>query len=266
MTSLLLLHGLTFDHHQWDPVRRHLDPALPVVAPDLPGHGSAPAWPSYDITALVDRLHDQAASAAPIVVGHSLGGVLATIYAARHPVRAVVNVDQILLPGPFGDLVRAAEPVLRGPGWRSVWDDLMDGMHIDRLPPDAQRLVRSGSRPSADLLLGYWAELISRTGDEIAEQRTAELRAIAARDVPYRFITSSEPPRPYREWMSALLPRLEVHVLPGGTHFPHLADPEAVARLIVRGATAPDHRAPARSADGDRSAATPTDGPRPAVR
>jgi pimeloyl-ACP methyl ester carboxylesterase len=29
-----------------------------------------------------------------VLVGHSIGAVIATRYAARHPVRAVVNLDQ----------------------------------------------------------------------------------------------------------------------------------------------------------------------------
>jgi pimeloyl-ACP methyl ester carboxylesterase len=243
MTSLLLLHGLTFDHHQWDPVRRHLDPSVPVVAPDLPGHGATPAWPSYDTSALVDWLHTQAGPTPPVVVGHSLGGVLATIYAARYPVEAVLNVDQVLLPGPFGDLVREAVPVLRGPSWRTVWDGLVAGMHVDRLPPDMQQLVLTGSRPTADLLLGYWSDLITYTNDEIAAQRSAELAAIAARAIPYRFVTSAEPPRPYLDWMVSLLPHLERHTIPGGSHFPHLADPAAVARLILDGDAAPKAQA-----------------------
>jgi pimeloyl-ACP methyl ester carboxylesterase len=155
MTSLLLLHGLTFDHHQWDPVRRFLDPAVPVTAPDLPGHGTSPALPSLDTVSVADWLHSQVGPAAPVVVGHSLGGILATVYAARYPVQAVVNIDQILLPGPFGTLVRDAEPALRGPSWQSVWEDLLKGMNIDRLPPEMRELVRTGSHPTADLLLGY---------------------------------------------------------------------------------------------------------------
>jgi pimeloyl-ACP methyl ester carboxylesterase len=236
MTSLLLLHGLTFDHRQWAPLRRFLDPAVQVLAPDLPGHGSAPARPSYRSSDVVAELHRQVTAAgleAPIVAGHSLGGVLATIYAARYPASAVVNVDQVLIPGPFGDLLRDAEPTLRSPAWHTVWDGLLAGMHIERLPAPMRDLVRSGSRPSAELLLGYWSELLEKTGDQIAKERAADLAMIGSRGIPYRFIASSEPPAPYRQWMASLLPSVRVDVLPGGTHFPHLADPEAVARLVL---------------------------------
>jgi pimeloyl-ACP methyl ester carboxylesterase len=234
MTSLLLLHGLTFDHRQWDPLRRFLDPAVQVLTPDLPGHGASDPLPAYDTASVTAWLHAQVGDSAPVVVGHSLGGILATVYAARYPVRAVVNIDQILLPGPFGALVRDAEPTLRGPSWRPVWESLLAGMHIERLPAEMQELVHAGSRPTASLLLGYWSEILTNTDDQLAGQRSAELATIAARGIPYDFVTSSEPPRAYRDWMTSLLPALEVTVLPGGTHFPHLADPEAVAGLIQR--------------------------------
>jgi pimeloyl-ACP methyl ester carboxylesterase len=236
MTSLLLLHGLTFDHRQWDPLRSHLPAGCPVLAPDLPGHGSAPALPSYSTAGLCARLHDQVVAAgltAPVVVGHSLGGVLATVYAARYPVSGVVNIDQILLPGPFGALVRDAVPTLNSPSWRTVWDGLLAGMHVSLLPPPMRSLVVSGSRPSAALLLGYWSELIDNTDDEIVKQRSSDLAAIATAKIPYDFITSSEPPKPYRSWMNSLLPDLRVTVIPNSGHFPHLADPEGVARLIA---------------------------------
>jgi len=130
-------------------------PGTPLPGPDLPGHGSSPALPSLDTASVADWLHSQSGPSAPIVAGHSLGGILATVYAARHPAQAVVNIDQILLPGPFGILVRNAEPTLRSPSWPQVWQDLLTGMHIDRLPPEMQSLVRTGTHPTADLLLGY---------------------------------------------------------------------------------------------------------------
>ena len=97
------------------------------MAFDLPGHGDSPPRDSYDPADVADVLHDAigAAGLAALVlvlvlVGHSIGAVLATVYAARHPTRAVPNNDQPLLAGPFGELLRSVEPVLRGPDWLSV--------------------------------------------------------------------------------------------------------------------------------------------------
>ena len=72
--------------------RRHL-------VPDLPGYGRSP-WPAEPLSlpALADRVAGWMrgrAEGPAILVGHSMGGVLALLLAERHPdrVRAVIDVD-----------------------------------------------------------------------------------------------------------------------------------------------------------------------------
>ncbi|MGC5310633.1 alpha/beta fold hydrolase [Micromonospora zamorensis] len=237
---LVLLHGLTYDRRQWDPVRRELaaiDPNRQVLTLDLPGHGDAPRRQSYRMAEVAEVLHDQvteAALAQPIVVGHSVGAVVATTYAARYPVRGVVNLDQILLPGPFGAAVRQAESTLRGPDWRRVWDGMLAGMGIESLPPEAREIVTTVTDPRPDLLLGYWGEILRGSDEDVAAERHRDLRSIGERGIPYRWVTSSEPPPRYLTWLTETLPEVVVTVLPGG-HFPHLAEPATIARLLATG-------------------------------
>jgi pimeloyl-ACP methyl ester carboxylesterase len=237
-SPLVLLHGLTFDRRHWEPLRRELailDPARAVLALDLPGHGDAPVRTSYALEEVAEVLHGQIAAAGltepPIVVGHSVGAVIATVYAARHPAREVVNLDQILLPGPFGAIVRAAEPELRGPGWRAVWERMVAGMGIDTLRGEARHLAETATDPRPDLLLGYWAEILHRTDQQIRADREADLRTIGERGIGYQWFTAAEPPAPYVEWMTALLPTTVVTVLPG-SHLPHLEHPAELARQL----------------------------------
>ncbi|GAB7045825.1 alpha/beta fold hydrolase [Catenuloplanes indicus] len=235
MTDLLLLHGLTYDHRTWDPVRAALPPGHRVLAPDLPGHGAAPRRASYALSEVVDVLHARAEAAGlvnPVVAGHSLGAVIATAYAAVHPVSRVVNVDQVLLIGPFGTAVRAAVPVLRGPDWRTVWDRMLAGMGVESLPDAARTLVETATDPRPDLLLGYWSEIIERPAAEIEADAAARLRTIAARGTGYHWVTGREPSERYLAWLHAHAPHAAVTVVPGG-HFPHLADPARVARIIA---------------------------------
>jgi pimeloyl-ACP methyl ester carboxylesterase len=110
---LVLLHGLTFDRSLWRPSLAELsriDPGRRVLALDLPGHGASPGWPSYDVQSLADGIHravDEAGLQSPVVVGHSIGGVIATAYAAQHPTCGVINVDQPLQVAPFAALVQS---------------------------------------------------------------------------------------------------------------------------------------------------------------
>lgn len=238
---LLLVHGLTFDRRQWGPVLRALDPDRRAVAVDLPGHGDSPPLQDFTLDDVAAAIHDAAAVAgldAPIVVGHSLGGALATTYGARYPARAVVNVDQPLLAGPFSQVLREVEPLLRGSDWERVWARMLGGMGIDGLPADAQELVRTATTPRQDLLLGYWDEVLTVPADELDARRVEELRAIRERGVPYHYVTGAEPPPRFRAWLEAAVPDVAVTVLPGSGHFPHLAQPAAVARIASEAAAA----------------------------
>ncbi|MFG1604815.1 alpha/beta fold hydrolase [Actinoplanes sp. NPDC049265] len=234
---LVLLHGLTFDRRQWGPLVRELaavDRGRRVLALDLPGHGGSRDV-AYDTSLVGALVHEAVAAAglgAPVVVGHSVGGVLATMYAAHFPAAGVVNLDQALIMGPFGDLVRRSEPRLRGPRWREeVWDRLLAGMGVDELPAEGRELVES-CVPRADQLLGYWDDIFRHSDAAIAGMRRDELGVIAARGIGYHWVTSAEPEPVYVRWLTGAVPGVAITVLPGG-HFPHLSHPAEVAALLV---------------------------------
>ncbi|MBE3015116.1 alpha/beta hydrolase [Microbispora sp. NEAU-D428] len=233
---LVFLHGLGFDRRQWRPVLSelaHVDPHRRAIAFDLPGHGDSPDAKSYDLREVADLVHtalvEAELGADPVVVGHSIGGVLATAFAGKYPVEAVVNVDQPLLVGPFGDLLRKLEPVLRSPAYGEVWDHMLQGMHIELLPPEAQELVNSSRPPGRHLMLGYWNEVLTRTADELKTERTRDLQSISS----YHYVTGAVPPPPYREWLESAAPGVTITVLPGSGHFPHLAHPRSLAELLA---------------------------------
>jgi pimeloyl-ACP methyl ester carboxylesterase len=82
---ILLLHGAGGDMRVWDTIA----PLLPgrVLAMDLRGHGRSGDGP-WDWEAVLDDLEavtDHFGLSAPAVVGHSLGGMLAGMWARRHP-------------------------------------------------------------------------------------------------------------------------------------------------------------------------------------
>jgi pimeloyl-ACP methyl ester carboxylesterase len=236
MAELLLIHGLTYDHRTWELLRRHLDPSHRLLAVDLPGHGGRPPQDAYPLDDVIADVHDQAVGAGygePVVVGHSAGAIIAHAYAARFPASAVVNVDQMVLPGPFFGAVRAAEPQLRGPDWRGFWDRMLAGMGIDSLPAEARDIVENATAPRPDLLLGYWDEILRNSDEQIRAYREQELRAIADKGLDYQWLNAVEPPAPYLRWLRSILPRAEVTIVPG-SHFPHLSDPASVAAVLNR--------------------------------
>lgn len=88
---IVWIHGLGESSTSFEPVIMRL-PNLEHVLVDLPGYGRSP-W----IAALgLEKLADHLAGWLPadsFVIGHSMGGVLATLIAERAATRGIINVD-----------------------------------------------------------------------------------------------------------------------------------------------------------------------------
>lgn len=88
---VVLVHGAANDHDAWLGVASVLSAAgYPVLAPDLPGHGLSAGAALPSIAALADwlpALLDAAGVAQAVLVGHSMGSLVALECAARHPER-----------------------------------------------------------------------------------------------------------------------------------------------------------------------------------
>jgi len=236
---LVLLHGLTFDRTSWHPALAELaelDPGRRVLSLDLPGHGGSPAWPSYDMESLAEGVHravEEAGLGAPVLTGHSVSGVIATIYAARYPASGVVNVDQPLQVEPFARLVKSLAGPLRGPGFAQVWAQFEASMGIGQLPPDAQDLLQSARYVRQDLVTGYWRDAIDRPVEELARQVGEGLAAGRDARVPYLVVAGHDAGPEYLAWLSRELPQAEVTVWPGSGHFPQLAYPGRFAEVLA---------------------------------
>jgi triacylglycerol lipase len=97
---LVLVHGFGGDKDNFTRIASHLTPHFRLIQPDLPGFGDATRDPAarYRMSDQVERLHDflQALGVQRMIIGgSSMGGFIASEYAARHPdqVRAVWLLD-----------------------------------------------------------------------------------------------------------------------------------------------------------------------------
>src|SRR5690242_6677957 len=90
----------------------------------LPVTGRPPGSPSCAIQSLADGVHravEEAGLPSPVAAGHSIGGIVATAYAAWYPTRGIINVDQPLQVAPFAVLVQSLAGKLRGAAFPAVW-------------------------------------------------------------------------------------------------------------------------------------------------
>jgi pimeloyl-ACP methyl ester carboxylesterase len=154
--QLLLLHGLTDAAVCWTPVIEALAGDYDIFAPDARGHGQTDA-PERGYSAL-DHAGDAVAFIhalgldQPIILGHSMGGMVATVVAGQHPalIRAAIFED----PAWF-DLAQMPSPEMRSQRadeWRA------DLVANQALPPADMIAKRRAADPGwADAEFGPWS-------------------------------------------------------------------------------------------------------------
>ena len=100
---LVLLHGLTGNGACWTPLARALESEYDVVMPDARGHGSSSTplhgYRYEDHAGDVIELTRGLGLSAPILLGHSMGGMTAAVVAslAAKIIRGVILVDPTFL-------------------------------------------------------------------------------------------------------------------------------------------------------------------------
>ncbi|HWL03845.1 MAG TPA: alpha/beta hydrolase [Xanthobacteraceae bacterium] len=95
--TLALLHGIGSNAESFRPLIDALDPAFGIVAWDAPGYGDsiplAPAWPdASDYAAVLAALLDRLDVPRAVILGHSLGALVAGRFAATWPQRTALLV------------------------------------------------------------------------------------------------------------------------------------------------------------------------------
>jgi pimeloyl-ACP methyl ester carboxylesterase len=230
----VFVHGNTEDRHSWDAVWPFVTERFRCIRLDLRGHGESGDASDYSAIAMAEDLATVVKEAGieepALVVGHSLGAVVVTAYAAQAPTRAVVNVDQPMSFGAFGAAIQPMKDMLRGDGFREALTAIFSGMGVDNLPPDARAWADAKHAAARkEVVLGTW--------DLVLDSPVAELDALAesmlpAITVPYLALHGGDPGPGYAEWLTGLMPSAMVEVWPGNGHYPHIIEAERFARRL----------------------------------
>jgi pimeloyl-ACP methyl ester carboxylesterase len=224
---IVLVHGITERGEGWRPLVAPLAEDHVVLVVDLRGHGASAKGDRYDPLTLATDVHDTVIAAdlgseAPLMIGHSLGGVVVSAYAAMFPARGVINVDQPLRLAGFKDALAQLEPMLRGS--RESFEEAI-GMVFDSMmgPLDAEQAARIVAlrRADQDVVLGIWGTVFDSTPDELDAQVGALAGGIT---VPYLSLHGIDPGDEYTAWLTSVVPSATVEVWADHGHYPHLID------------------------------------------
>ncbi|QGN49584.1 alpha/beta fold hydrolase [Micromonospora sp. WMMC415] len=230
---LVLLHGMGGTGEVWLPWAPLLERrwAGRWLAPDLAGHGWSPPLPAYSFAGLADPLAATLAREDRLVLlGHSLGGVVALALAARSaglPVDAVVGVGIKAVWSP-AELAKAADLAARPVTWFASRDEAarrylrVSGL-AGLLAPD-HPVVEAGLRQVG----GRWRLAMDPAVFGVGEPNLPAL--LAATDVPVLLARGEHDPMVSDAQLKEL--GVPVATLPGLGHNAHMEDPAAVLALV----------------------------------
>jgi pimeloyl-ACP methyl ester carboxylesterase len=260
---IVLVHGIGGSLENW----MYLAPALArrhrVLALDLPAHGlSHPLPRDFGVNAyqtVVDGFIAATAGDRPVILlGHSMGGLISLLEAARHPERlARLILMSPAAPPPWGELLR-----LRTIGWYLAWAApgmlaRYMGRRSRRVPDEA--VVRAilrfcyapGTEPGEEVVAAHvrlqerrrrempWVDRgLTRTARSIVSilQRRRRYRRIAASlRLPTLLVGGTADrvvPYPAEVALARLRPDWSFATLPGVGHLPQLEQPERCLEVI----------------------------------
>ena len=239
--TLVFLHALGSSHREWDAVRASL-PDATCIALDLPGFGERAEEGYADVATMADDLADQIRRhrlTGCILVGHSMGGKIATIVASR------AAAGEAGLAGVVGVVLVAASPPSPEPmeedrrqqmiGWvdngsigQEDAETFIDANTAEPLPkPWRDQAVADVRRSSREAWLG-WLERGS------LEDWSARVGRIS---IPVLIVAGAEDGDLGEDAQRRLnLPHYghaEIRSVEGAAHLIPYEQPEALARLIA---------------------------------
>lgn len=229
---LLLVHGWTCDHTYMAPQFAHFQETHRVIAVDLRGHGqSDKPEQDYTMAGFADDLVwlcGQLAVEKPVVIGHSMGGVIAVALAALFPEvpSAIVTLDspivlaQALRAG-FDPLIKA----LKSPQYREAQRQFVsDGLFLPTDDPARKaRIVEEMSSAPQHVMSSAFECTVSSDNEDMVEKC----------QVPFLVLLAAQPlsdvPR-----LQQLCPEAVIGQTVGAGHFHQLEVPAQINAMIER--------------------------------
>jgi pimeloyl-ACP methyl ester carboxylesterase len=237
--DIVLVHGLGSEIQHWLPTARILARNHRVILAELPGHDLAPMPDPFSLgqaAASLDGSIRQITDGPVILVGHSLGGLVAAEEALEHPerVRGLVLIETALKPqlppGARDQLLARLDQDYDGVLRESYMSFGRDSAQGRRLYAEAARMDPATVRPW--IRLAMFADLST----QMRKLQPIMLAVLA----PH----SWEPKETWAQVSRALgyeqVPRVKPVRIEGCGHFVMLDRPDALARIIERFAAEPE--------------------------
>lgn len=236
---IVLIHGFAADLNSWRGLFAGASLGHPILALDLPGHGNSPrVVPESidDIATAVEATLSAFGVTSCLLVGHSLGGAVATITAAR----GVVDVRSLLLisSGGLGPQVNGAfiKGLIGAKSEASIvpWLKLLvaDESHLTK------PFINATVAQASDAELRNTQEAIGHRFFADGTQTFEVRSSIASLAMPVRLIFGAEDRVIPVAQAHGLPGKVGVHIFAGCGHMPQIEERAAVLQILKECAAA----------------------------
>jgi pimeloyl-ACP methyl ester carboxylesterase len=231
------LHGINEDRLSWTPVTQQLADEMRCVRIDFRGHGASSRCRAYELDGLVSDVTSVISASgidSPVVVGHSLGGLVATIAAAMGATGPVVCIDQPLALEGFAEIVHPLVARLRNPA--TYADALMEeklALGMGLVPePLFRELERKTRTSDQNVVLDIWKPMLAWDFEAMDAAKSILEQLLRTIDVPYLALHGQPVESGYEEWFRSANPAATIEYWTGMGHWLHLVDPARFANRV----------------------------------
>ncbi len=239
---LILLHGLSRTAHTYDHVAPHFTRDFHVLAVDLRGHGDS-GWDAGGAYLVDDHVADIEVFAERLalrqitIAGNSTGGRVAQVFAARHPESVVrLIVEDVGPERPPEVAERFARRVQQDTGGWACEDDLLAQLRTET-PEVPDALLRSharfATRRREDGRL-VWKRDPDLVKGFVPTELWDDVKRIACPTIYILGAKSPIVPRETQQQLIRVIPGVQVVLVPGVGHHPHLEAADTYLAIIDR--------------------------------
>jgi 3-oxoadipate enol-lactonase len=235
---LLLLHGVGTDHRAFRPQSIRLARNFRVLAWDMPGYGCSQPIEPMDWPGLADalaRLLDSEKIESAHILGHSIGGMVAQVFAVRHASRIrslVLSATSPAFGRPDGDWQREfvrqrLAPLESGKKLADLAEATIEGL----MGPKAGAAARGYARACmGEVPVAAFAATIRLI---VTFDGRADLPRIACPTLLLAGSHDTNAPAAMMEKMAGKIPGARFAVLPDCGHLANLEDPDAFDAAVL---------------------------------
>lgn len=219
-STIVLIHGANDQAGTWFTVAPALARTHRVIVPDLPGHGeSAPKQGPIPLSLIIEQLERVIGDEPITLIGNSLGGWLALLYALKHP----AQITRLVLEASGGLSRPLSSPIVATSREEAI--PILRAVHGPSYQPQEWVIEALLQRAQGSPMLR-----LTELAEHEIESRLGEI------DIPATLVWGADDgvlPLSYAEALRDAIPNAELHVIEGAAHIPHMQQPERFLQCLT---------------------------------